>query len=83
MAFALNKALETNLSRTKIGQIAHNAEIHCKTGLGTVLSSYHGGFEIRTKHGAPGIGSLQKIPHRLFCNCDLFFSNINKTIHQD
>ena len=61
LAFALNKALGTNLSRTKIGQIAHNAEIHCKTGLGTVLSSYHGGFEIRTKHGAPGIGSLQKI----------------------
>jgi pantoate kinase len=61
LAFALNKALGTNLSRTKIGQIAHNAEIHCKTGLGTVLSSYHGGFEIRTKHGAPGIGSLQKM----------------------
>lgn len=61
LAFALNKALETNLSRTKIGQIAHNAEIYCKTGLGTVLSSYHGGFEIRTKHGAPGIGSLQKV----------------------
>ena len=61
LAFALNKALGTSLSRTKIGQIAHNAEIHCKTGLGTVLSSYHGGFEIRTKHGAPGIGSLRKI----------------------
>jgi pantoate kinase len=61
LAFALNKALDTNLSRTQVGQIAHNAEIHCKTGLGTVLSSYHGGFEIRTKHGAPGIGSLRKI----------------------
>lgn len=61
LAFALNKTLDTNLSRTKIGQIAHNAEIHCKTGLGTVLSSYHGGFEVRTKHGAPGIGSLRKI----------------------
>ena len=46
LAFALNKALGTNLSRTKIGQIAHIAEIHCKTGLGTVLSSYHGGFEL-------------------------------------
>jgi pantoate kinase len=61
LAFALNKALGTNLSRTQVGQIAHNAEIHCKTGLGTVLSSYHGGFEIRTRHGAPGIGSLRKI----------------------
>jgi pantoate kinase len=61
LAFALNKALGTNLSRTQVGQIAHNAEIHCKTGLGTVLSSYYGGFEIRTKRGAPGIGSLRKI----------------------
>jgi pantoate kinase len=61
LAFALNKALQTNLSRTQIGQIAHKAEIFCKTGLGTVLSSYHGGFEIRTKQGAPGIGSLRKV----------------------
>ncbi|MGI0011543.1 MAG: pantoate kinase [Nitrosopumilaceae archaeon] len=61
LAFALNKAMSTNLSRTQIGQIAHNAEIYCKTGLGTVLSSYYGGFEIRTKQGAPGIGSLKKI----------------------
>lgn len=61
LAFALNEAMKTNLSRTQIGQIAHNAEIYCKTGLGTVLSSYYGGFEIRTKQGAPGIGSLKKI----------------------
>lgn len=61
LAFALNEAMGTNLSRTQIGQIAHNAEIYCKTGLGTVLSSYYGGFEIRTKQGAPGIGSLKKI----------------------
>jgi len=61
LAFALNKALKTNLARTQVGQIAHNAEIYCKTGLGTVLSSYYGGFEIRTKYGAPGIGSLKKL----------------------
>jgi len=61
LALALNKAMKTNLSRTQVGQIAHNAEIYCKTGLGTVLSSYYGGFEIRTKHGAPGIGSIKKI----------------------
>ena len=76
LAFALNKALGTNLSRTKIGQIAHNAEIYCKTGLGTVLSSYHGGFEIRTKHGAPGIGSLQKI-HTNYSAIVICFSPIS------
>ena len=76
LAFALNKALKTNLSRTQVGQIAHNAEIHCKTGLGTVLSSYHGGFEIRTKYGAPGIGSLKKI-HSEYLPIVICFSPIS------
>jgi len=61
LALALNQALNSGLSKTKVGQIAHLAEIKCQTGLGDVLASYHGGFEIRTKSGAPGIGQLQKI----------------------
>ncbi len=48
-------------TKTMVAQIAHEAEIKCKTGLGDVLASYHGGFEIRTKSGAPGIGEVQKI----------------------
>ena len=47
--------------KEKVGQIAHNAEVMCKTGLGDVLASFHGGFEIRTKAGAPGIGVVEKI----------------------
>ncbi|MCV0393395.1 MAG: GHMP kinase [Nitrosopumilus sp.] len=61
MSYALDEALGTKLDRTKIGQIAHNAEVNCKTGLGDVLASYHGGFEIRVKPGAPGIGTVEKI----------------------
>jgi len=61
LSFALNQALGTQLSRTEIGKVAHNAEIICKTGLGDVLAAFHGGFEIRTKSGAPGIGSVEKI----------------------
>jgi len=61
LAVALNKALNLNLSKEQVGQIAHNAEIMCKTGLGDVLASYHGGFEIRIKAGAPGVGVLEKI----------------------
>ncbi len=61
LSFALDQALKTNLDRTMIGQIAHNAEVNCKTGLGDVLASYHGGFEIRVKPGAPGIGHVEKI----------------------
>ena len=62
LSFALDQALETKLEKTMIGQIAHNAEVNCKTGLGDVLASYHGGFEIRVKPGAPGIGYVEKIP---------------------
>ncbi len=61
LAFALDQALKTKLEKTKMGEIAHNAEIKCRTGLGDVLASFHGGFEIRLKPGAPGIGSVEKI----------------------
>ena len=61
LSFALDQALETKLEKTMIGKIAHNAEVNCKTGLGDVLASYHGGFEIRIKPGAPGIGHVEKI----------------------
>ena len=61
LSFALDQALQTKLDKTMIGQIAHNAEVYCKTGLGDVLASFHGGFEIRVKPGAPGIGHIEKI----------------------
>ena len=62
LSFALDEALETKLDKKTIGQIAHNAEVNCKTGLGDVLASFHGGFEIRVKPGAPGVGTVEKIP---------------------
>jgi pantoate kinase len=61
LSYALDQVLELKLEKIEIGKIAHIAEIHCKTGLGDVLASYHGGFEIRVKPGAPGIGKVEKI----------------------
>jgi len=61
LSYALDHVLKTKLDQITIGKIAHNAEINCKTGLGDVLASYHGGFEIRVKPGAPGIGKVEKI----------------------
>jgi pantoate kinase len=61
LSYALDQVLKINLDRIKIGKIAHNAEVNCKTGLGDVLASYHGGFEIRIKPGAPGIGEVENI----------------------
>jgi pantoate kinase len=61
LSYALNKALDTGLSRTQAAQIAHRAEIACRTGLGTVIAEFAGGFEMRTSAGAPGMGSVSKI----------------------
>jgi pantoate kinase len=61
LAIALNDVLSLGLSDTESAQIAHKAEIECKTGLGTVLSEFHGGLCIRIKGGAPGIGKTNVI----------------------
>src|SRR5919198_4777056 len=61
LSYALNQALAIGLSRTQAAQVAHNAEIACNTGLGTVIAEFVGGFEMRTGAGAPGIGSVTKI----------------------
>jgi pantoate kinase len=61
LSYALNQALDTGLSRSQAAQVAHNAEIACNTGLGTVIAEFAGGFEMRTSVGAPGIGSVSKI----------------------
>jgi pantoate kinase len=61
LSYALNQALGIGLSRIQAAQIAHRAEIACNTGLGTVIAEFAGGFEMRTRAGAPGIGSVTKI----------------------
>jgi len=61
LSIALNDTLECKLSKIQVAQIAHDVEIECKTGLGDVLASYHGGFEVRIKPGAPGVGEVKKI----------------------
>jgi len=77
LSYALNHALSLGLSDIESAQIAHKAEIHCKTGLGTVLSEYYGGLCLRLKGGAPGIGktSVLKINNSkvaIFCFSPIF-----------
>ena len=54
LSYALNDALDIGLGRNQTAQIAHHGDIACKTGLGTVIAEFLGGFEIRTSIGAPG-----------------------------
>jgi pantoate kinase len=77
LVYALNQALSLQLSDIESAQIAHKAEIECKTGLGTVLSEFYGGLCLRTKAGAPGIGktSVIKINNykiAIFCFSPIF-----------
>jgi pantoate kinase len=61
-ALALNHLLKLSLTYDRVGQIAHQAEIENRTGLGTVLGQQRGGIEIRTESGAPGIGHVDQVP---------------------
>jgi len=56
LSLALNKVLDGGMSRLEASQLAHVAEIECKTGLGSVFAAYNGGFGVLFKPGAPGIG---------------------------
>lgn len=62
LSYALNEALGSGLSKAEAAQVAHRAEVACKTGLGTVIAEYFGGFEMRRAAGAPGIGMVDTIP---------------------
>lgn len=60
LSYALNDALDTNLSKLQSAQIAHQADIVCNTGRGTVVSEYVGGLELRLSIGGPGICQIEK-----------------------
>lgn len=77
LSYALNSAFRTNYTKEQLGMMAHNAEVMCRTGLGDVLASYHGGFEIRIKGGAPGIGQIKKISSESFSAVMICFSPIS------
>ena len=49
-------------SLLKALQRAHVLEVKYRTGLGDVIAEYTGGFVVRVKPGAPGVGVAYKIP---------------------
>lgn len=61
LSLALNEAFELNLTRTEAAQVAHVAEVECKTGLGTVIAETFGGVEIRVEPGGPGVGKVKQL----------------------
>jgi pantoate kinase len=74
LALALNEVHGLGLSKIEAAQIAHVAEVECKTGLGTVIAEVFGGAEIRVKPGAPGVGELNhlRVPKDTVVACLVF-----------
>ncbi len=56
LALALNEALDLGLTTLEAAQVAHRAEIECRTGLGSVLACLTGGIGVTIEPGAPGFG---------------------------
>jgi pantoate kinase len=71
LAIALDEVFGLGMSEIEAAQLAHMAEVECKTGLGTVIAEFFGGLEIRVKPGAPGIGEIEQVPvpgdHKVVC----------------
>ncbi len=61
VGLAINELFELNRTYLEIGQIAHQAEVVNRTGLGDVMGQTSGGFNIGIKPGAPGIGVAESI----------------------
>jgi pantoate kinase len=61
LAFALNDAMGSSLTKVEAAQLAHVSEIACKTGLGTVNSVFSGGLVLRVAPGAPGVARITKL----------------------
>jgi pantoate kinase len=61
LGLAINEAVGLGLSKEKVGQIAHQAEVENLTGLGDVSAQLVGGSEVRLKPGAPGIGEVKNL----------------------
>jgi len=63
LVLALNEAAGSPLDHLEAASLAHRAELEIGTGLGTVLGETFGGFEVRTKAGAPGTGTVVNLPY--------------------
>jgi pantoate kinase len=61
-ALALAKALGLRLTYDAVGKVAHEAEVQCRTGLGTVAPLMLGGCVLTVEPGAPGVARVDRIP---------------------
>lgn len=82
LSLALNKELGAGLNREECVKIAHDAEVECGTGLGSVDAESAGGFVTRTKPGVRNVKRirLKKSEKELFVVCGFFSGMSTKNI---
>jgi len=61
-ALAFSKTLDLDLTRSKLIEVAHVAEVSCGTGLGDIGPQAIGGLVIGLEPGAPPYGKWRQIP---------------------
>ena len=59
-AYALNEAMNMQISKEELTRIAHIAEVEAMTGLGDVYPQSLGGMETRLRPGAPPWGEVRR-----------------------
>lgn len=59
-AFEINKSFNLKKTFLELADIAHEAEISCKTGMGDVVCQSHGGVVVRTRAGSPSTCELSR-----------------------
>ncbi len=62
LSLCMNESMGNPLTHMEAARVAHEVEVRCKTGLGTVTATFHGGFLARVKPGAPGVSRVLKLP---------------------
>ncbi len=60
-ALEINKAKNLALNLFKLADIAHEAEVVNRTGLGDVLTQVYGGIVVRKKAASPSISKVEKL----------------------
>jgi len=61
-ALAVNADQGQGRTMEQAAAMAHSADVVNQTGMGDVAGQYAGGLVIRTAPGAPGIGTVEKVP---------------------
>lgn len=61
IAHSIGSGFHSGFTTLRALQLAHVVEVEYRTGLGDVISEYLGGFVIRTRPGAPGVGLAHRV----------------------